>query len=93
MKDFVEKRLVFSNDEVIYCYYSTSSLQDAEFSQEKGIERAETIYGVQKIYRDPDGDRAIVFESAAKCDIKLSISNAVLKTLVPAAIKDWSVKL
>jgi len=36
---------------------------------------------------------AVVVESTMKCDGKLPISNAVLKTLVPSAVKDWTNKL
>lgn len=57
MKDFVEKRIIFEHEGAIYSYFSTSAGQDAEFAQVQGVDRAYTHYGVQKIYRESEGER------------------------------------
>ena len=57
VKDFVEKRVVFEHEGAIYSYFSTSATQDEEFAPVQGVERAKTYYGVQKIYRETEGER------------------------------------
>ena len=46
VKDFVEKRIVFSHENAVYCFFSSSSLQDQEFEPVNAVERAHTFYGV-----------------------------------------------
>ena len=93
VKDFVEKRIIFEHEGAVYTYFSTSANQDDEFAPVQGVERALTYYGVQRIHRESEGERQVIFESAMRSDCKLPVSNAVLKTLVPSGLKDWTTKL
>lgn len=91
VKDFVEKRITFAHEDAVYSFFSASANSEEEFAPVEGVERGETHYGVMRVSRDPM--RGVVVEAAMKCDGKLPVSNAVLKTLVPSAVKDWTSKL
>jgi len=58
----------------------------------EGLERAETIFGVQKIERRAE-DGKIVLKLLMLTDFKLPLSNSIMKTFVPAGVKDWAHKL
>ena len=92
VKDFVEKRFTFAHQGAIYSFFSACPSNSEEaFPILEGIERGETHYGVLCISRD--ASKRIIVDSVMRCDGRLPASNAVLKTLVPAAIKDWTSKL
>ena len=95
VKDFVEKRITFSHGDSVYSFCSAAPIAGTEteqiFPPVEGIERGQTHYGVMRIHRD--ATKRIVVESVMRCDGKLPVSNAVLKTLVPSAVKDWTSKL
>lgn len=91
VKDFVEKRIIFAHGKAVYSYFSACANSKEEFPLDEGVERGETHYGVMRISRDPH--RRIMIETVMKCDSKWPVSNAVLKTLAPTAIKDWISKL
>lgn len=98
MKDFVEKRITFTHDNAVYSFCSAVPAVDSSetevniFPRVEGIERGETHFGVMCIRRDATTQRILV-ESVMRCNGKLPVSNAVLKILVPSAIKDWTSKL
>jgi len=56
-----------------------------------GIERAETLFGIQKIERRQE-DGKLILRLLLLCDFKLPLSNSVLKTFAPAGVKDWANK-
>ena len=90
----MEKRVIFEHEGAIYSFFSSTAAEaETEFEPVEGVERACTFYGVQKIYRESEGERQVILENALRSDCKLPISNAVLKTLVPAGLKDWTTKL
>ena len=94
VKDFAEKRVVFAHDQAVYCFFSSSQSAEEEFAPVEGVERAETFYGVQKLYRAEGVEPSVImFESAMRADGKLPISKALLKTLVPSGVRDWANKL
>ena len=57
-----------------------------------GVERAVTVFGVQKIERRQE-DGKIVLRLLLLADYKLPLSNSILKTFVPTGVKDWANKL
>ena len=73
----------------MYSYHSTAISQ--EMPAKEGMERAETIFGIQKIERRPE-DGKIVLKILMLADYKLPLSNSILKTFVPAGVKDWAHK-
>lgn len=57
----------------------------------EGVERAEIVFGIQKIERRPE-DGKIILRLLMLADYKLPLSNSILKTFVPAGVKDWAHK-
>jgi len=90
-REFFDKKVIFVDDQKLYCYFSTSASQDAELQNNSDIERAHTIFGIQKIERRV-GDGKIILRLVMLVDYKLPLSNSILKTFVPAGVKDWAHK-
>lgn len=88
-RDFFEKKVIFVDNDKLYCYLSTATSQ--EMPNKEGLERAETIFGIQKIERRPEDDK-IILRLLMLADYKLPLSNSILKTFVPAGVKDWAQK-
>ena len=89
-RDFFEKKVLFVEDGKSYCYFSTSASQ-AEMPNKEGVDRAETLFGIQKIERRQE-DGKIILRLLMLCDYKLPLSNSILKTFAPAGVKDWALK-
>ena len=54
-RDFVDKQIVFSHDKkVVYGYFSCVPNCSELTPVPEKVERAKTIFGIQKIYRDPN---------------------------------------
>ena len=59
-----------------YIYYSEvpegSEPYDHDVKRPQKTDRASTIVGVQKMYRQPDGK--VAYQMLMKCDVKISVS-------------------
>ncbi|CDW87198.1 UNKNOWN [Stylonychia lemnae] len=92
-RDFLDKQIKFRDRNNFYCYYSTIPLETQ--NQIKPIppkvERAQTIFGLQKLSRRPQ-DGKIEYVMIMQCDLKMKITPKLIGMFLPAGLQEWARK-
>lgn len=55
-------------------------------------DRAATIVGVQKMYRQEGEDGRIVYKMLMQCDLKINVSPKLIQMFLPSGMQDWLTK-
>lgn len=89
-RDFVDKYVTFSSDGVFYVYSSAvTEEKEAEKELPAKTERARTILGYQRLYRDAETGQ-IKLQSVQQADLKLNYAlKSVVGKYIGSSLQDW----
>jgi hypothetical protein len=77
-------------------YYSEVPEGEEHFDRDSvrppKTDRATTIVGVQKMYRQEGEDGKIVYQMLMQCDVKINVSPKLIQMFLPSGMQDWLTK-
>lgn len=87
-RDYYEKSFMFSHEGTVYRYSCSIADSDEIKLIPASTIRAECIYNIATIKRDPSSGK-ILLTTLAQNDFKLAVPAFMINTFLPKATKEW----